>query len=63
MLALLAWSDPKFYIIQEKDVWMNMKLMTEWQRLEYDTTPIYIRPGVPDWFVPNQMADTALAKL
>ena len=42
---------------------MNMNLMTGWQRLEYDTTPIYIRPEVPDWFVPNQMADTALAKL
>lgn len=42
---------------------MNMGLMTGWQRIEHDNTPIYIRPDVPDWFVPNQTADEALLKL
>jgi len=40
-----------------------MKLMTKWQRIEYDNTPIYVRPDVPDWFVPNQAADKALVEL
>jgi MoaA/NifB/PqqE/SkfB family radical SAM enzyme len=41
---------------------MNKRLITEWQRIEYDNTPIYIRPDAPNWFVPNQAADKALEK-
>lgn len=36
---------------------------TGWQRIEFDNTPIYIRPDGPDWFVPNPAADDALKKL
>ena len=36
--------------------------MTEWTRIEYDNVPIYIRPDAPDWFVPNQAGDQALAE-
>jgi 7,8-dihydro-6-hydroxymethylpterin dimethyltransferase len=46
-----------------KEVRKNMKRMAEWQRIEYDNTPIYIRPDAPDWFVPNAAADKALADL
>jgi MoaA/NifB/PqqE/SkfB family radical SAM enzyme/SAM-dependent methyltransferase len=42
---------------------MTIRQMAEWQRIEYESTPIYIRPEVPDWFVPNEAADQALAKL
>lgn len=37
--------------------------MTEWQRIDNDNTPIYIRPNMPDWFVPNPVADDALMRL
>ena len=40
-----------------------MNLLTKWQRLEFQNTPIYVRPDVPDWFVPNQAADAELALL
>jgi len=40
-----------------------MGSMTQWQRIEYDSTPIYIRPDAPDWFVPNRAADEALLRL
>lgn len=40
-----------------------MNLMSSWQRLEYDNTPIYVRPDGPDWFVPNPAADRAFRQL
>jgi MoaA/NifB/PqqE/SkfB family radical SAM enzyme/SAM-dependent methyltransferase len=41
---------------------MAMNMMAQWKRIEFDNTPIFIRADVPDWFVPNQAADDALAK-
>jgi len=40
-----------------------MTKITEWQRIEYDHIPIYVRPEIPDWFVPNEAADKALVRL
>jgi len=40
-----------------------MNLINQWQRVEFDSIPIYIRPDVPDWFVPNEAADHALVQL
>ncbi len=42
---------------------MDATSMAAWQRVEFDNTPIYIHPEAPDWFVPNELADAALAKL
>lgn len=39
-----------------------MTKITDWQRIEYDSIPIYVRPDIPDWFVPNQAADEALVE-
>jgi MoaA/NifB/PqqE/SkfB family radical SAM enzyme/SAM-dependent methyltransferase len=36
--------------------------MEKWQRVEFDDIPIYVRPDVPDWFVPNQTADKAFVE-
>ena len=41
---------------------MDMNIKAEWERIEFDSTPIYVRPNAPDWFVPNQAADDALVK-
>ncbi len=41
---------------------MNNKLASGWERLEYNNKPIYIRPDLPDWFVPNMEADKELTK-
>ena len=38
---------------------MNTQFLAEWQRIEYDNTPVYVRSDGPDWFVPNQVADQA----
>jgi MoaA/NifB/PqqE/SkfB family radical SAM enzyme/ubiquinone/menaquinone biosynthesis C-methylase UbiE len=40
---------------------MDSRLTTEWHRIEFDNTPIYLRPESPDWFVPNAAGDRALA--
>lgn len=40
-----------------------MNQIENWQRLEFQNTPIYVRPDAPDWFVPNQAADAALVLL
>jgi sulfatase maturation enzyme AslB (radical SAM superfamily) len=42
---------------------MNKQLMTSWERVEFDDTPIYIRPDTPDWFVPNSACDRAFTEL
>ena len=34
-----------------------------WNRLEFDGTPIYVRPDKPDWFVPNAAGDNVLQQL
>ena len=34
-----------------------------WRRLDFDGTPIYIRPDKPDWFVPNRSGDLVLRQL
>ena len=34
-----------------------------WTRLEYEETPIWVRPGRPDWFVPNRAGDDVLREL
>lgn len=34
-----------------------------WARLEYDGTPVWIQPLVPDWFVPNLRADLILSAI
>ncbi len=40
-----------------------MNIMAGWKRIEFENTPIYIRPDVPDWFVPNQATDSAFEKM
>jgi MoaA/NifB/PqqE/SkfB family radical SAM enzyme/SAM-dependent methyltransferase len=42
---------------------MALRMGAAWQRIEFENTPIYIRPEAPDWFVPNPPADDALEKL
>jgi len=39
-----------------------MKNIACWKRVEFENTPIYIHPEIPDWFVPNNTADMALRK-
>ncbi|MGD9277634.1 MAG: DUF5714 domain-containing protein [Desulfobacterales bacterium] len=39
---------------------MLSRFKNEWQRIEFENTPIYIRPARPDWFVPNTAADQLL---
>jgi MoaA/NifB/PqqE/SkfB family radical SAM enzyme/SAM-dependent methyltransferase len=34
-----------------------------WCRLEFEHTPIFVQPTVPDWFVPNARADAILREL
>ncbi len=34
-----------------------------WTRLEFEGTPIYVDPELPDWFVPNGAADALLRTL
>lgn len=41
----------------------NMDPLKDWQRLEYEGLPVYVRPEKPDWFVPNQPADQILRAL
>lgn len=41
----------------------KMSIVEGWKRIEFETTPIYVRPDAPDWFVPNREADRALARL
>jgi hypothetical protein len=41
---------------------MDRNIMAGWKRTEFEDTPIYLRPDAPDWFVPNQAADTAFKK-
>ena len=41
---------------------MDNKSMNEWKRIEYNKVPLYIRPDVPDWFVPNQAGDLLLTE-
>ena len=36
---------------------MLSQFKNQWQRIEYETIPIYIHPVRPDWFVPNNAAD------
>jgi MoaA/NifB/PqqE/SkfB family radical SAM enzyme/ubiquinone/menaquinone biosynthesis C-methylase UbiE len=42
---------------------MLLPLKKEYQRIEYENTPIYVRPDGPDWFVPNKAADRLLLDL
>ncbi len=34
-----------------------------WTRLQFESTPIYVRPGGPEWFVPNLAGDEILQGL
>lgn len=34
-----------------------------WTRVEFEGTPIYVRPDKPDWFVPNETGDRLLQHL
>lgn len=34
-----------------------------WTRIEFEGTPVYIRPDKPDWFVPNAAGDKVLQRL
>jgi MoaA/NifB/PqqE/SkfB family radical SAM enzyme/SAM-dependent methyltransferase len=34
-----------------------------WTRLEFEGIPIYLRPEMPDWFVPNDAGDRLLRRL
>ena len=34
-----------------------------WRRLEFEGTPIYVRPNKPDWFAPNTAGDEVLRGL
>ncbi len=34
-----------------------------WTRLQFESTPIYIRPGGPEWFVPNLAGDKILQNI
>jgi MoaA/NifB/PqqE/SkfB family radical SAM enzyme/ubiquinone/menaquinone biosynthesis C-methylase UbiE len=42
---------------------MTVDMVKEWQRIQFDSTPIYVRPDAPDWFVPNETADELLVEL
>jgi len=42
---------------------MPPRLPETWTRVEFEGTPIYIRPEVPDWFVPNAVGDRELTGL
>ncbi|MDY6904994.1 MAG: DUF5714 domain-containing protein [Thermodesulfobacteriota bacterium] len=35
----------------------------QWIRLEHDNTPVYIRPDIPDWMVPNAAGDVLMQTL
>ncbi|MFO8048879.1 MAG: hypothetical protein R6U29_07595, partial [Desulfosudaceae bacterium] len=37
--------------------------VSRWTRLEHDCTPVYVRPDIPDWFVPNAAGDDLLLTL
>lgn len=37
-----------------------MKSIKQYQRLEFEGTPLYVRPDLPDWFVPTGSFDAAL---
>jgi MoaA/NifB/PqqE/SkfB family radical SAM enzyme/SAM-dependent methyltransferase len=37
--------------------------ISRWSRLEFENTPIYVRPDGPDWFVPNAEGDRVLIAL
>ena len=37
--------------------------ISRWSRLEFENTPIYVRPDGPDWFVPNAEGDRILTTL
>lgn len=39
-----------------------MNNLTEWHRLEFEDTPIYVNPEKPDWVVPDSTADLLLKK-
>ncbi len=36
---------------------------SQWQRFEFDDTPIYVRPDPPCWFVPNDAGDRLLKQV
>jgi len=40
---------------------VNDHILDNWIRINHDKTPLYIRPDLPDWFVPNQAADQLIA--
>ena len=42
---------------------MDIDTLAGWTRLEYEGTPIWVLPTMPDWFVPNHRADTILSAL
>lgn len=37
--------------------------LSAWTRLEFEGTPVYVRPDKPDWFVPNAAGDAVLQRL
>lgn len=40
-----------------------MKAIEHYQRLEFDGTPIYVRPDMPDWVVPASQLDDAIQQI
>ena len=37
--------------------------VSQWTRMEFDGMAIYVRPDMPDWFVPNRAGDAVLRSL
>ncbi len=42
---------------------MTISNLSQWTRLEYDKTPIYVRRDTPDWVVPNTAGDRLLQEI
>lgn len=38
----------------------SMNTFSHWTRVEFESCPVYVNPGKPDWFVPNSAADALL---
>ncbi|MEN8163781.1 MAG: methyltransferase domain-containing protein, partial [Acidobacteriota bacterium] len=49
--------------MKDKPITTDIGRLTGWTRIEYEGTPVWIQPTVPDWFVPNLRADLILSEL
>lgn len=42
---------------------MNLPDLSRWQRLEFDTTPIYLQAETPLWMIPTQAGDNLIQRM